>query len=186
MRSSYAFADDRPVKLRTCDCAGCTEAGDYRAPRGRDQLNEYYWFCLTHVRDYNSRWDFFSGMSAAEIEGYIRAATVWERPTWPMGDAGISAKDLRTKAMHDIFGDSDPAPQATKQVLTPAAREALLILELDAIADFATLKAQYRALVKRYHPDANGGSREAEEKFKQLNHAFTVLRSLFGDNDNNV
>lgn len=78
---------NRPVRQRPCDYPGCPEAGLYKAPRSRDRLHDYYWFCLDHVRDYNAQWDFLKGLSSDEIEEQIRLATVWNRPTWPLGEA---------------------------------------------------------------------------------------------------
>src|SRR5262245_32856337 len=70
---------------RVCEAPGCFLAGDYRAPRARDRLTEYRWFCLQHVREYNSKWDYFAGLGADEIEAHIRADTTWRRPVWPLG-----------------------------------------------------------------------------------------------------
>ena len=180
----FAFSD-RPVRLRACDCAGCTEAGDYRAPRSRAHLNEYYWFCLDHVREYNRQWDYFSGMNSAEIEEQIRSATVWDRPSWPMGDWGAREQKLRDEVMREFFSDGDST--ATRSPPAPpmpvAEREALMLLELTPPVSFAAIKAQYRTLVKRHHPDANGGSRDAEEKFKNINHAFTLLKQIYGTSE---
>ncbi len=75
---------DRPVRVRHCESPGCSLPGDYRAPKNRE-LSEHYWFCLEHVREYNLNWDYFSGMSVAEVEAYNRKAGTWERPSWPMG-----------------------------------------------------------------------------------------------------
>ena len=72
---------------------GCHEAGEYRAPKSRTSLNDYYWFCLEHVRTYNAGWDFYKGMSPAEVEAQIRADMVGQRPTWPLGSLGHTAWD---------------------------------------------------------------------------------------------
>ena len=173
---TYYEYDDRPVKVRGCESPGCGQTGDYRAPKNRD-LTEHYWFCLDHVRDYNKQWDYFAGMSAAEIESHIRKATVWERPSWPMGNWRAQEQKLREQVMREFFsGDADfqPVPPMPK-----AEREALDVLELTAPVTFAAIKMQYRALVKLHHPDANGGSREAEERFKCINQAFAVLKGLY-------
>ena len=75
---------------RACDMPGCPEAGEYRAPKSRTNLNDYHWFCLEHVRAYNAGWDFYKGMSPAEVEAQLRADTSWQRPTWPIGSLGYS------------------------------------------------------------------------------------------------
>ncbi len=175
---------DRPVKLRACDCPGCSEAGDYRAPKTR-ALTDYYWFCLTHVREYNAAWDYFAGLSGDEIENKIRSATVWERPTWPMGSWREREKNLRDEVFREFFSDDGEAPREKAPPMPKSERDALAMLELTPPVNFAAIKAQYRVLVKRHHPDANGGSREAEEKFKDINQAFAVLRVIYETDETN-
>src|ERR687885_1566241 len=38
------------------------------------------------------------------------------------------------------------------------------------------IKKAYRKLAMTYHPDRNGGSKEAEERFKAITEAYDVLR----------
>ncbi|MDE2029428.1 MAG: DnaJ domain-containing protein [Alphaproteobacteria bacterium] len=176
------FSDtaDRPVKLRMCAHPSCALTGDYRAPKSRDRLNDYYYFCLDHVRAYNKEWDYFAGLSPDEVETYNRKATVWERPSWPMGQWGAREQALRHQAMNDIFGyapNEDAPPPIPPMPL--AEREALAALDLCAPVTFADIKARYRILVKQHHPDLHGGAREAEEKFKNINAAFATLRGIY-------
>ncbi|MDP9127746.1 MAG: J domain-containing protein [Pseudomonadota bacterium] len=177
MFKDFSTCENRPATVRACDSPGCGHAGAYRAPKSRE-LAEHYWFCLEHVRDYNKQWDYFAGMSADEIETHIRKAVVWERPSWPMGNWRAREKSLRDAVEREFFGDGNPdgykAPPMPK-----AEREALEVLELLPPVTFAEIKAQYRTLVKRHHPDANAGSREAEETFKSINQAFAVLKRLY-------
>jgi len=172
---------DRPVRTRACDCPGCDGIGDYRAPKTR-ALTDYYFFCLDHVRAYNAAWDYFAGMTGTEIETHVRAATVWERPSWPMGEWRVREKNLREEVMRAFFSDATadmpPAPP-----MPQAEREALAVLELIPPVAFTAIKAQYRVLVKRHHPDANGGSIDAGEKFKSINQAFAVLRKIYDVDD---
>jgi DnaJ-class molecular chaperone len=49
------------------------------------------------------------------------------------------------------------------------------ILGLDSLATMEEIKAAYRALAMKYHPDRNPGSAEAEEKFKQIQKAYDIL-----------
>src|SRR5262245_35292330 len=50
------------------------------------------------------------------------------------------------------------------------------ILEIQRGASDEEVKGAYRKLAMRYHPDRNNGSKEAEEKFKQITEAYDVLR----------
>jgi hypothetical protein len=78
---------------------GCANAGEFRAPKSRETLNDYWWFCLEHVRAYNAGWDFYKGMSAGQIETQLRQDTGWQRPTWPLGSLGGGALDA--DKLHD-------------------------------------------------------------------------------------
>ena len=161
---------------RRCDHPGCCGEGEYRAPRARDRLNEYYWFCLDHVRAYNAAWNYYAGMSAEEIEGEVRRDTTWQRPTWPLGSK--TGNRRFSFAIHDPFGvfedEAEETARAKAAARTPE-EEAMRVLDLSGPLTLATLKARYKQLVKRHHPDANGGDKDAEEKFKQINQAYTTL-----------
>lgn len=177
---------DRPqrppaAEPRPCDHPGCRETGEFRAPRSRQSLNDFYWFCLEHVRSYNASWDFYRGMSATEIEASRRADIVGNRPTWPLGQRGPQNHDLGNEALRQAFRrfyvfEEEEAPR-TKRPPTPE-EEALAVLELAPGADLPAVKARYKALVKRHHPDANGGDKAAEERLKLINQAYTFLKNL--------
>src|ERR1700741_1759636 len=77
--------EDSKSDQRICEGPGCMLCGDYRAPRPRDRLTDYRWFCLEHVREYNKNWDYFAGLDAEQIEAHIRADTIWRRPVWTLG-----------------------------------------------------------------------------------------------------
>ena len=68
---------------KKCDSQNCNQKGEYRAPISRVNLNEYYFFCLEHVKEYNKSWDFYKGLSVNQIENSMRADTIWNRPSWP-------------------------------------------------------------------------------------------------------
>src|SRR4051812_15785622 len=86
---------------RLCDHPGCAAGGDFRAPRSRLELDRYYWFCLEHVRSYNLAWNYYAGMSQTDVEAEIRRDTVWQRPSWRLGQLHAPAYGART---HDPFG----------------------------------------------------------------------------------
>ena len=64
------------------------------------------------------------------------------------------------------------------------------VLGLTTSATQEEIKSAYRSLAFKYHPDKNPGNREAEEKFKIINYAYSILsndlkRSKY-DNHNNA
>jgi DnaJ-domain-containing protein 1 len=161
---------------RVCHWPGCDGVGDYRAPKSPNNLREYRWFCLDHVRDYNKHWDYFSGLEEPEIEAIRRQDAVWHRPSWPLG--GRTESDILKAAQNgfadpmDILGKGQAADPPEPK--TPV-DEALAKLGLDRNASLVERKARYKELVKRHHPDANGGSKSAEERLKTINEAYTYL-----------
>lgn len=166
---------------RLCDHLGCTAEGLYRAPKSRDRLNDYFVFCLDHVRDYNRTWDYYRGMSPAEIEAQIRFDTVWQRPTWPLGKFGPGDDRDPLDAIRDGFGlfaEHREERRTSRQDWTPRSpqEKALSVLGLRPPTVFAEIKARYKELVKRLHPDANGGDKGAEEQLKLVNQAYSTLK----------
>lgn len=166
---------------RPCQQEGCSEAGRHRAPRSRTRLNEYYWFCLAHVRAYNLAWDYFVGMSEEEIEAQRRVDTVWERPSWPLGsDLNRAEAEAREQMDRDFGlggGRSSKGPKPSKH--RSEDEKALAMLDLARPISFPEIKARYKKLAKRLHPDANGGDTAAEEQLKLVNEAYAILKRSF-------
>jgi len=175
-----AATDGAHTFQRVCEAPGCRLQGEYRAPFARDRLDQHRWFCLEHVRDYNKKWDYFAGLDASEIERHIRADTTWRRPVWPLGGRRNGGPQI-----HDPLGlreeaglDEKPPPRMDgSEQLTPAERNAMGVLELSWPTTRADVKSRYKELVKIHHPDANGGAREASEKLKEINVAYSTLRA---------
>ena len=57
-----------------------------------------------------------------------------------------------------------------------AERKALHELGLEVGADKAEIKAKFKVLVKRHHPDANGGDRATEDKLREIIQAYNYLK----------
>ncbi len=181
-------AADPPLRL--CDHPGCIAGGDFRAPKSRLELHDYHWFCLEHVRAYNSAWNYYAGMSDAEIEAEIRHDTVWQRPSWRLGDRhGPGYADR----IHDAFGvfsgqsegarergrrHGDNGRDQVRRVLS-AREQALAVFEMEPPFTLVRLKARYKTLVKLHHPDAHGGDKAAEEKLKIINQAYATLKACY-------
>jgi hypothetical protein len=181
-RASFQSQKPPGAAPETCAAPGCTETGEFRAPRDRT-LRDYLWFCLEHVRQYNAGWDFYRGMGSADIEGAIRQDTGWQRPTWPLGRLGGRIDLDKLADPLGILRDAKPQPRTPPRRLEapPELRAALGVLELEWPVDPAALKARYKELAKRHHPDANGGDRGAEERFKDISRAYALLRRRVGE-----
>jgi DnaJ-domain-containing protein 1 len=182
------------AKASCCAWEGCKQAGEYRAPKDRS-LSDYVMLCLDHVRAYNAQWNFHAGLSAAEMEEEIRRSATWDRPTWKLGSLGSNkARAFRADRVHvsDPFGfadgtDFDRRRQEKRQEkaqnphpespLAKARAKALKIFELTLPITMESLRRRYKVLVKQHHPDANGGSVEAETRMKVINEAYETLRA---------
>jgi hypothetical protein len=180
-----AFDPDPDAPDRPCDIPGCPEKAGYRAPRSRQTLNDYFWFCLDHVREYNARWDYYKGMTPGQIEAHLRADVSWNRPSWRLGHLGGGAAALEDDQVLDPLGllrGSAEARVRAKQrarAVDPrpeALRQPLETLGLGWPVSLAEVKTRYKDLARRHHPDANGGDRAAEERLKTINVAYTALK----------
>jgi DnaJ domain len=182
----FEAAANAPVRL--CDHPDCEAGGDFRAPKSRLDLHDYYWFCLDHVRAYNAAWNYYAGLSDREIEAEIRSDTVWQRPTWRLGDRHGPGWAERMRDPLGVFSgaaqggresrrDRDrPNREAARRALS-AQEQALAVFEIEPPFTPVRLKARYKALVKLHHPDAHGGDKAAEEKLKIINQAYATLKA---------
>jgi hypothetical protein len=171
-----------------CDHPGCNEPGGHRAPMGRLREGQYFSFCLDHVREYNATYNYFNGMTPEAVALYQRDALVGHRPTWSMG-TNRTEKNFREDG-DDPSRPSDPLGMARtktrrRSCVEPAkpryglaASRALDQLGLDDSADLVAIKARYKDLVKRLHPDANSGDRSNEDKLREIIRAYNYLKSL--------
>ena len=175
------------VGVRRCDAENCDRKATTRAPKSPNSLNEYYWFCTEHARQYNRSWNFFKEMSESEAAAYRENEAYGHRPTWPLGARGANpeaAAQMRGfKGMKDTFGvftEDGPAPKSPEQQktrrLTRLQSKALRTLGLDGDAPVEAIKARYKELVKRFHPDARGGDRGAEGNLQDVIKAYQILR----------
>ena len=166
-------AEEPVPHMRICAAEGCRAEAHYRAPRSRDALRDYIWFCLEHVRAYNRSWNYYEGLQGAALEAEIRRATTWERPSWKFA-TGKPAEEM----FDDPLGlfDTDRERRANHRTLTPEERRAWKTLRMEPVADLDAVKAQYKQLAKEHHPDINGGDAGAEERLKEINLAYDLIR----------
>jgi len=170
---------DEPFDTGCCAVSGCRTEATHKAPKSPDELDRYYWFCLEHVREYNASWDFYAGMDKTQIEAHRRQDVTWRRPTWPLGSRQAGDLSSGRLPFEDPFELLDQ--RAAGRAITDAPRnkidKALGILGLSAPVSADDAKARYIQLVKRLHPDANGGDKIAEERLKLVNEAYGTLKN---------
>jgi len=158
-----------------CAHPGCQAKGEFRAPMGRLREGQYFCFCLDHVREYNATYNYFNGMSDEDVLRYQKDAVTGHRPTWKMG-ANRAAQ--ASPGMADPFHMQGKAARNRAPRHGVVARKALHVLGLDDDAGPAEIKVRYKELVKRLHPDANGGDRSNEDRLREIINAYNVLRSF--------
>lgn len=185
------YEPETPPQPTHCQHPKCELPGVYRAPKSRTELNQYFWFCLDHVREYNKAWDYYAGMSQSEIERHVRNDVVGQRPTWPLGKWGAHGPRGQSYRVHSEFVPDDVkealnGAQAKEQRERETRRrnarlskedQALAVLELTAPVTMQEIRTRYRELVKKLHPDANGGDKSAEEQLKVVNQAYSTLKA---------
>ncbi len=173
------------VVAQRCGIKGCGGDAEWHVPKSRENLDDRVWLCRDHLREHNQKWDYFAGMTEEQIQRYVIEAIVGHRPTWPLGRRSAEPK-ARPKAPWGYrFDDgfavfeeaAEPAGPPRRPRLTKAQSDALAILNLEESASLHEVKARYKELVKRFHPDANGGNRGSEERLRLVIKAYGHLRS---------
>lgn len=165
--------DDSLSHKRQCAAEGCVQEGVYRAPKSRDALRDYIWFCLDHVRAYNRSWNYYEGLQGAALEAEIRRATTWERPSWKFATGQLS--DQAFDDVMELFDfEKRDGTKATRQ-LTKEERQAWRVMQLEPVNDIEVVKRQYKQLAKQNHPDKNRGDADAEERLKDINLAYALI-----------
>jgi hypothetical protein len=191
---------DKDRRLRAqcpvCEWPDCGAPATHRAPKGRLREREYWRFCLDHVREYNHAYNFFAGMSMEDIARYQKDAVIGHRPTWKMGMNGgrPSTRSHSSRFRAEFSGAEDPfglfrefgagadarwerRTIATRPVRN-AERKALDALGLEPEASGQQVKRRFKELVKRHHPDANGGDRSSEARLREIIQAYNYLKSV--------
>ena len=183
---------------RACDSPGCRRKAEARAPKSREHANEFYWFCPPHAAEYNKQWNFFEGMTDAEQAKFRQDAETGHRPTWQFKasrmsrEAAAFAQKFGSGAAgkgagaysdaFDVLGAGGAGARARPAVaagrtLGRLESRALAELDLEANSDGAAIRARYLDLVKRFHPDSNGGDRSSEDKLQRVIRAYKTLRA---------
>lgn len=169
-----------------CEWQGCERPGTHRAPKGRDREGQYFHFCIDHVRDYNKSYNYFAGMDEGSVRAWQKDSITGHRPTWKMGvnakgagQAGFDPREAARARAERRYGGTNgfgSGYEPRRRKLKALEQRAFDTLGLNADANAAEIKVRYKDLVKRHHPDANGGDRSSEERLRQIIQAYTLLR----------
>ena len=184
-KAGAAKAAEPEPSERVCDHIGCKSPGLHRAPKSREHVNQFWHFCAAHAAEYNKRWNYFAGMSEAEKADFQKKEETGHRPTWTFRSGRL---DRFSAAMRGFKGSADPfgmlggepassGPVQSKRRLTRLQSLALEAMSLEENATGSQIRARYAELVKRWHPDSNGGDRGAEQNLQRVLKAYQTLKA---------
>ena len=88
---------------RKCSFENCPNDGEFKAPSSPKELKRYVWFCLKHIREYNKKWNYFSDMSADEIEEFIENDIIGHRKTKKIGTNDVNYFEKYQKSPNRCF-----------------------------------------------------------------------------------
>ena len=173
---------------QACDADGCDAPGEFRAPvregvgPHRDGPGEFRYMCLDHVREFNAKYNFFRGMSPDEIHDAQRPFAGWERETRAFAHGGADRPPRWADfsdpldAISARFRERMAAERKDGKPLSSEDRRALKVLGLDQDADRRGLRTRYSELVRKFHPDRNGGDRSTEKALQEVIAAYQQLK----------
>jgi hypothetical protein len=166
-----------------CAVPGCTAPGEFKAPlqpANFDGPGTWRFLCLDHVRAHNAKYNFFEGMSPDEIQDAQGPLAGWERPSWKFAHNGADPPPAWSdfadplEAISGRFGHIRKPENASR--FGKNERRALSVLGLGEDSDRHQLRQRYSSLVRRYHPDKNGGDRSHEGRLGEVIEAYQLLR----------
>ena len=170
-----------------CAHPGCEGTGEFRAPSSRrsnfDGPGDWRWLCLDHVRAFNTGYNYFSGMSEEEIQASNNPYAGWDRETRAFANNGsppprwADFTDPLDAIGARFRNGASRQPRADGRELSEGDRKHLRILGLPIDADRRALRTRYAELVRKFHPDRNGGDRSHEKALQAVIEAYQALKS---------
>lgn len=169
-----------------CAAPGCRQPGEYKAPIQPANFNgpgTYRLLCLEHVREHNAKYNYFNGMSPEEISEAQMPYGGWERATRAFTGAGADPapkwsdfSDPLEAIAGRFRGRRAQADHVTSR-FTAGERRSLSILGLGEDTDLHSVRKRYSELVRRFHPDRNGGDRSHEGRLSEVIQAYQMLKT---------
>ena len=181
----------RPVReeeKEPCTHPGCEKSADVRVAKSPREPQERIWLCAPHAAEHNRNWNFFEGLSDEEIQKAKEQAFYGDRPTWAMGKNERARAASRTRGpadmadAHGLFAE-EAKTLRDKQGYYRDGRQlprlqvkAFQTLDLKVTAPSSEIRKRYAELVRRFHPDSNGGDRSAEKQLQDVVKAHQILK----------
>lgn len=165
-----------------CAVRGCPEPGEFKAPlqpANFDGPGSWQFLCLEHVREHNAKYNYFEGMSPDEISEAQSPVAGWDRQTRAFAHAGADPAPSWSDFADPLDAISTRFRRSRQQAASRfnrAEQRALSVLGLGEDADLKAVRASYSKLVRRFHPDRNGGDRSHEARLVAVIEAYQLLK----------
>ena len=161
---------------KICAFLNCKEEGIYPAPKSRDDITNYKYFCIKHIRDFNKSWNFFDGLTEEQFENEIRKSTTWDRPSWKFGTRN---NDKKINDPFNFFNDINDK-NVTKKKINSNLLSSWKLLGLNPTANIEEVKKKYKSLAKKWHPDKNLKLKDnASDMFVKITNAYKKIIKSF-------
>lgn len=170
---------------RICEHPDCREKAHVPAAKSPREPQVKVWLCAAHASAHNAQWNYFDGLSETEA-ATIRHSTIYgDRPTWSFARNDRARTTAKAKAPGDfvdpfgIFagGRRGAAKEGVRdRTVSRLQTKAFETLGLPTNAKPAEIRKRYAELVRRFHPDANGGDRSAEAQLSDVVRAHHILK----------
>ena len=165
-----------------CDWNNCSEIGEYKAPVEKDNSKNFRLLCLTHVKEFNKNWNYFSGMNEEQICEFIKSDMTWHKPTQSFSSSDNFFKILWNNALKDEIDKSKFNSQFSHMQQFRFSHndvKAFSILGLSVGLKWKKIQEKFKKLVKKFHPDMNLGNKKYEDKLKVITLAYTQLKNTY-------
>ncbi len=172
--SAAMSGQEEPSPVRQCNWDGCNLAGEFRAPISRERLHEFQYFCHKHIREFNKAWNYFDGWDSDAIMAWRRADTGWHRQTWERDSRCVHPRvRIRVDDVFRLLDEDEDMP--VRGVPGTVDTRPFAILGLQPGASREDIRQKFKLEVKACHPDTNGGSRDSEQRLRDVIWAYRAL-----------
>ena len=163
-----------------CEWQNCKDLGKFKAPTERDNSRDFKWLCEKHIKLFNSKWNYFDGMSQDEIENFLKSDLTWHRPTQKFGSADSFFNILWNDALTDKFKIFEKSKNVNSKIkkLSERDKDAFIIMGLKFNDDWKTIQKKFKTLVKKFHPDKHAGNKQYEDKLKKITLAYSHIKMI--------